>query len=401
MKKFLLVSCALAACMGASAQKLQKAPVSFNELKLSNLTAAKFAGVTKKAPAAKKVDVKNFIGLFVNNAWEEQKEINTSTIDTMYTANAADEAGNTLNVKWTVAGNMLGYVYGYLDEKTNSFIVPQQYTNDGAAIDLGAPAGQSPVLFTGVSTNDRFCNFVASYNPETGQIVPNDTVAGYYFIITEGDYKNAWVLRNVSPTIARANAVETGYITGKNDEGKDDWLEFEQPVWLDYSAASDGVVDIYNKLLALRANIGCKLSVDVDGESASMATGQPMSYISDETKHETYGKYILLRGVAVSDKGISIDMNMPTIEGGSYVDGEVAFREVYFRGFSNIDSKKTGYATEFFFNCTYTPTTTGIAGVTVKTTKPADNRIFNLAGQQVGKDYKGIVIQNGVKKLQK
>ena len=79
----------------------------------------------------------------------------------MYTANAADEAGNTLNVKWTVAGNMLGYVYGYLDEKTNSFIVPQQYTNDGAAIDLGAPAGQSPVLFTGVSTNDRFCNFVA------------------------------------------------------------------------------------------------------------------------------------------------------------------------------------------------------------------------------------------------
>ena len=178
-------------------------------------------------------------------------------------------------------------------------------------------------------------------------------------------------------------------------------MEFEQPVWLDYSAASDGVVDIYNKLLALRANIGCKLSVDVDGESASMATGQPMSYISDETKHETYGKYILLRGVAVSDKRISVDMNMPTIEGGSYVDGEVAFREVYFRGFSNIDSEKTGYGTEFFCNCTYTPTTTGIAGVTVKTTKPADNRIFNLAGQQVGKDYKGIVIQNGVKKLQK
>ena len=75
MKKFLLVSCALAACMGASAQKLQKAPVSFNELKLSNLTAAKFEGVTKKAPAAKKVDVKNFIGLFVNNAWDEENEI--------------------------------------------------------------------------------------------------------------------------------------------------------------------------------------------------------------------------------------------------------------------------------------------------------------------------------------
>lgn len=401
MKKFLLASCALAACMGASAQKLQKAPVSFNELKLSSLTAAKFEGVSKKSPATKKVDVKNFIGLFVNNAWDEENEINNSTVDTMFTANAADEAGNTLNVKWNVAGNQLGYVYGYLDEKTNSFIVPQQYTNDGAPFDFGGQAGQSPVLFTGVSTNDKFCNFVASYNPETGQIVPNDTVAGYYFIITVGDYQNAWVLRNVSPTIARANAVETGYITGKNAEGKDDWLEFEQPVWLDYSAATDGVVDIYNQLLKLGVNYGCKFSVDVDGESASMATGQAMNYITDENAHETYGKYVLLRGVSVADGRISTDMNMATIEGGSYVGGEVAFRDIYFRGLSNLDSQQTGYGTEFFYNCTYTPTTTGIAGVTVKTTKPADNRIFNLAGQQVGKDYKGIVIQNGVKKLQK
>lgn len=401
MKKFLLVSCALAACVGASAQKLQKAPVSFNELKLSNLTAAKFAGVTKKAPAAKKVDVKNFIGLFVNNSWDEEKEINTSNLDTMFTANVADEAGNTLNVKWNVAGNQLGHVYGYLDEKTNSFIVPQQLTGDGAAIDFGGEAGLSPVLFTGVSTNDYFCNFVASYNPETGQIVPNDTVAGYYFFLTEGKYKNAWVLRNVSPTIARANAVETGYITGKNAEGKDDWLEFEQPVWLDYSAATDGVVDIYNQLLRLGVNVGCKLSVDVDGESASMSTGQLMSYIADEKAHETYGKYVLLRGVTANDGRISTDMNMATIEGGSFVGGEVAFRDVYFRGLSNLDDKMTGYGTEFFYNCTYTPTTTGIAGVTVKTTKPADNRIFNLAGQQVSKDYKGVVIQNGVKKLQK
>ena len=52
-------------------------------------------------------------------------------------------------------------------------------------------------------------------------------------------------------------------------------------------------------------------------------------------------------------------------------------------------------------NSYFTPLANGIAGVTVKAEKAADNRIFNLAGQQVSKDYKGVVIQNGVKKLQK
>ena len=50
---------------------------------------------------------------------------------------------------------------------------------------------------------------------------------------------------------------------------------------------------------------------------------------------------------------------------------------------------------------TYFEKVTKSGGVTVKADKAVDNRIFNLAGQQVSKDYKGVVIQNGVKKLQK
>ena len=54
MKKFLLVTCAFAACMGASAQQhLQKAPVANHALKLSELNAVQFNGVAKKAPAKK------------------------------------------------------------------------------------------------------------------------------------------------------------------------------------------------------------------------------------------------------------------------------------------------------------------------------------------------------------
>lgn len=394
MKKFLLVTCAFAACMGASAQHLQKAPFANQTMKLSDLNAVQFNGVAKKAPA-KKVDTKSFIGIFVNNSWDEEKEINFSTTDTLYTANVQDQQGNTLNVKWNIYGNSLGHVYGKFDEATNTFTVPmQQYFGDGAPIDLGDE--QSPIVFMGVSTNDYFCDFVCKYDPATGLLTPNDTISGYYAIVAEGSYQNAWVMRNVGPTIGHANAIHTGSYTKDNA-----WVEFEQPVWIDYSAAEDGVVDIYNHFLN-GTGAGCKLSVDVDGQDATMATGQPMLYISDESKHAQFGKYIILRGVAVNEEEgtISPDFDMPTIEGGSYVNREVAFPNIYYRGLSNVVNGQV-YATPFYVNSYFTPLATGIAGVTVKAEKAADNRIFNLAGQQVSKDYKGVVIQNGVKKLQK
>lgn len=298
-------------------------------------------------------------------------------------------------MKWNIYGNSLGHVYGKFDEATNTFTVPmQQYFGDGAPIDLGDE--QSPIVFMGVSTNDYFCDFVCKYDPATGLLTPNDTVRGYYAIVAEGSYKNAWVMRNIGPTIGHANAIHTGSYTKDNA-----WVEFEQPVWIDYSAAEDGVVDIYNHFLT-GTGAGCKLSVDVDGQDATMATGQPMLYISDESQHAQFGKYIILRGVAVNEAEgtISPDFDMPTIEGGSYVNREVAFPNIYYRGFSNVVNGQ-GYATPFYVNSYFTPLATGIAGVTVKAEKAADNRIFNLAGQQVSKDYKGVVIQNGVKKLQK
>ena len=82
-----------------------------------------------------------------------------ATTDTLYSANVQDDAGNTLNVKWTIYGNQLGHVYGKFDEATNTFTVPmRQYFGDGQPIDLGDE--QSPIVFFGVSTNDYFCDFV-------------------------------------------------------------------------------------------------------------------------------------------------------------------------------------------------------------------------------------------------
>ena len=43
---------------------------------------------------------------------------------------------------------------------------------------------------------------------------------------------------------------------------------------------------------------------------------------------------------------------------------------------------------------------TGVRSVSAAKDRPADNKVYNLAGQQVGAGYHGIVIQNGVKKIQ-
>ena len=63
---------------------------------------------------------------------------------------------------------------------------------------------------------------------------------------------------------------------------------------------------------------------------------------------------------------------------------------------------RQGSNTDYFFSATVkgekdgrTPATTGIQ--TVKAQNAADGIIYNLAGQKVGKDYKGVVIMNGKK----
>lgn len=396
MKKFLLLSCAFAACVGASAQQLKLASVANQPLKVSELSASKFDG--KVAPQApQKVTRDGFIGLFINNEWNEEEQCNTSVVDTMFTANVTTDEGETLNVKWAVYSNLFGGVYAKFDEATNTFTVPAfQYCGDGKLLQITDDEA-SPVFFVGASVNGYNCDFVAKYDPETGLLTPNDTIQGYQIVVAEGTYQNYYVNRNFNLTLARANAMQTGYITGESS-----WESIDWPVFVDFTALEDGVVDVYNHYLNGRA--GCKLSVDIDGGDASMATGQPMIYISDAEARQNFGDYVLLRGVAIdeSDNSIRPDFSMPTIEGGTFDEKtrKIDFDGVYWRGFSEVKDG-SGWGTPFFAHTAFDPLTDGISSVTTKAEKANDNRIFNLAGQQVGKDYKGVVIQNGVKKLQK
>lgn len=61
--------------------------------------------------------------------------------------------------------------------------------------------------------------------------------------------------------------------------------------------------------------------------------------------------------------------------------------------------RHTGKST--YFN-TFAITRGGASGIqSVKAENTANGEVYNLAGQQVNKSYKGVVIQNGVKRIQK
>lgn len=55
----------------------------------------------------------------------------------------------------------------------------------------------------------------------------------------------------------------------------------------------------------------------------------------------------------------------------------------------------------FQITSTYKNTTTGVSSVTTNETVKADGKMYNLSGQQVGDDYKGVVIMNGKKYFKK
>lgn len=396
MKKFLLLSCAFAAFASANAQQLQQLPMANPYATAAPVKEAKvFQGVdvAKKAPA--KATVSDFVGIFINSTFDN--DVFTSSPDTMRTADVQDpETGETYNVEWGVYGNRFGGVYGKFDAATNTLTVPgSQYMGQGQPVQI-TDTESSPIVFLPISVNDYWCDLVATYDEASQKLVLADSIAGYYFFVAEGTYANRWVYRSLNPVIAKANGIQTGVGTYSGS-----WAEFENPIFMDLTQLEDGIVDIFN------VHPGCKLTVEIDGTEAFMANMQPMIYGSTEEMRNTYGEYAYLTACDVDENNrISLNTSDTKWIEGVYDEesGVISFPD--FSGlygvWSNIVNGQ-GYGSGYYQEVVFTPmnATSGVQGVQTSVEKNSDNRIFNLAGQQVGKNYKGIVIQNGVKKVQK
>lgn len=397
MKKFLLLSCAFAAFASANAQQLQQLPMPTPFTKAAPVKAAKVfqnVDVAKKSPA--KISQNEFVGIFITSSFDN--DVFSSTADTIRTANVQDaETGETYNVEWGVYGSQLGSVYGKFDEATNTLTVPGgQYTGQGKPIEI-ADGESSPIVFLPYSTNGYWCDLVATYDEASQQLVLPDTIAGYYFFIAEGTYANYWVAHSPSLVIAKANGVQTGTRTSDGS-----WIAFENPIYMDLTLFEDGMVDVYN------VYPGTKLTVEIDGTEAFMGNLQPMIYGSTEALRTVYGDYACLTACDVDNDGyISLNKDENKYIEGTYDEesGTIAFEgEAGLYGIWSNIVEGQGYGAGYYTDVNFTPVNgviDAVKGVENAVVKNSDNRIFNLAGQQVGKDYKGIVIQNGVKKVQK
>lgn len=396
MKKFLLLSCAFAAFASANAQQqLQTLPMANPFTKVSAVKATKMAqgeAVAKKAPA--KASQADFTGIFIASSFDH--DVFTSTADTLRAANVQTEDGKTFNIEWGVYSNYFGSVYGTYDEATNKFTVPAfMYIGGGEPVQI-TDTEASPLVFSGVSQNYYFCDFEGTYDEASQKIVLNDSILGFAFIVAEGTYQNQAVYTNWNTVLAKANGIQSGR------RSSDSWNEFECPIFMDFTQLEDGIVDVYNVFP------GGKVTVEVDGTEAFMGNRQPMIYQTSADLRNQYGDYAYLTACDV-DEDDMIHLNTSDTKWieGTYDEenGIISFlgMEGLYGIWSNIVNQ-AGYGAGYYQDVVFTPVSgisSGVKGVENTVEKSSDNRIFNLAGQQVGKDYKGIVIQNGVKKVQK
>ena len=120
-------------------------------------------------------------------------------------------------------------------------------------------------------------------------------------------------------------------------------------------------------------------------------------YVWDITANEEAGTYVLASTVHTGDAGKNLisTATVGLMAGHKYWifgSGTGANINMYAMGFNSYDSPNYSYTGE--------SGDTGIADVIVDA-QPQDDTIYNILGQKVTEDYKGLVIKNGKKYIQK
>lgn len=248
-------------------------------------------------------------------------------------------------------------------------------------------------------------DIVYTLNEETG--VFDCGCIGYAFKMT-GEYEqyvwtSSWYGELVIP-----NGVETGQL------GKGGWSEYTNPVFI--SVGEEEIV-----IVNFRGLTQIVIEVDEEG-NYSIPMHQAISAMSTAYDQETYGYYFRMVGVGVDEEGYlfvdeeieSVDVIRGKLEEG--LDGKLQLvesdnniitdpsRNGYMGIFSKFDAEGQGYYMGYLHSINFTLNegtfATGIKDV-ITDKANTKSETYNLAGQKVGKNFKGIVIRNGQKFLNK
>lgn len=413
MRKFLLMGCAALATLTVSAQKLSKP---LQEISVENMKSV----VVKNelTPKSNKMDFANapVLHKFVSASGSKGiKKASAATMAPLYievalsgelnlcdsvvvsATDVQDENGNTYNVQLSFGQyNVVSDVYGQYDAAAGTLTIPAQqcYTS----------TNYGPAALYGVSGDEYVDNITFTCEDDGVFYLDQDA---YAVVFTEGTY--------------------TGYYTYLS-EG----VQFRVPTheltfysratgsWAEYTCAvavqdNEYTLDVYNAFdLSSLYLYGSTISINVDDATNgvySIPTQQNIWNMTDFVGSSydgsaTYGDYIFLHGAAETFdedgklESASVDDNVESFDGYLYTDGSIFFNHV-FPTLSKFDSDQAAYG---FWNQYFilTPlSATGINNVNADINVEKSAKTFNLAGQQVDKAYKGIVIKNGKKMIQK
>lgn len=399
MRKLLLLAATVMASFSVNAQvalkkiNLEK-DITTNIQRSENID---FGSLVNKAPEMLKIDAAGMYGSWISNEYEEQADIYTCKLTLIEKA----ENVENMNVKVTFKFNGTVDLWVYGKFENNKLSIPAQYINDGANIkignvDLGSKVGFFGFKFTDETTGSLNLlqdDFVLSINDDGLLVIDDDKkFDGWFMRIDEGQYAGALDFA-IRPEFGKAN----GSMAGLHVLGKDNVTEINIPVYVN---DEEGDISVFGHVGELRI----KLTADKDAGTFEMSTEQNVKRTSKKMQDEGYGDFYHIYGVNSENKW-SKDVTIK----GTWADNVITFNQDTKEDFSgvycigtNVDAQGSFYWMGYFANIVvnYSGSVSGISNVTTDTVKK-DNRIFNLAGQQVGKDYKGIVIKNGKKMIQK
>lgn len=319
--------------------------------------------------------------------------------------------GANVKVTFSVGSTFKGHVYGTL-ENDNKITIPAQDINDGQLVtEFGL---NNKVAFCAYKDADQegYINFLKD-NPlvfqkdeaGTWTVVTSEElpIKGWAMVIIDYPKKgeNAILDSSREPEMHKANGVMTGTRTFSKQQS-----EINLPV---YVQDDDAEISVFNHFAGTRMKIDI---VDKEAGTFQITTPQNITLAGKQAQDEGYGKYMRIIG---TNKDGRFTDNEPVK--GKWANNVLTFNPVGKKGdvqpfdgvyaigtiFVEVSGESTWYSMGYFDNVVISYGSDDPAGIENVATEAVkkDNRIFNLAGQQVGKDYKGIVIKNGKKMIQK